>query len=50
MGIVTWWGVTDAGDGVVSKVPEETGNKVTHPALSANVALEHDCERQQLTG
>lgn len=23
MGIVTWWGATDAGDGVVNKVPEK---------------------------
>lgn len=27
VGIVTWWGATGAGEGVVNKVPERTGKK-----------------------
>lgn len=35
MGIVTWWGATGAGDGVVNKVPEkQSGNRVNTKCTS----------------
>ncbi len=43
MGIVTWWGATGPGDGVVNKVPDtqRMGSRFTETALQKQYRLFH---------